>query len=50
MANGAENNMTAHEWAELDRLCRKAMYDSTTTAESKDVLLGVSFYASRMAG
>lgn len=43
-------DMTSADWAELDRLCRKAMYDSFTTEKSKDVLLGVSMYASRMAG
>ena len=40
-------DMTSEDWAELERLCRKAMYDSSTTEESKDILLGVSIYASR---
>lgn len=47
MANGA-NDMTPQEWAELDRLCRKAAWDSTTTEQSKEILLNVSAYASRL--
>jgi len=46
MANGA-NDMTIQDWAELDRLCRKAAWDSTSTEQSKEILLNVSAYASR---
>jgi len=46
MANGT-NDMTTRDWAELDRLCRKAAWDSTSTEQSKEILLNVSAYASR---
>lgn len=42
------DSMTEAEWRELDRLCRKAQYDPTTSEQSADVLNGVSIYASRM--
>lgn len=42
--------MTEADWQELDRLCRKAQYDPSTSEKSADVLSGVSIYASRMGG
>jgi len=47
MANGA-NDMTSQEWAELELLARKAAWDSTSTEQSKEILLNVASYSSRM--
>jgi len=44
------DRLTAAEWRELDRLCSLAMIDPTTSDKSSEVLMGVSIYASRMAG